>query len=131
VSAGPNGAAAIMSGQAAVIAISVTGQRLPRNQMPAAANQPDRPVDHRQHGAIPRYPSECRQRERQIRGRRAEHHRAHQGDVRVDWKATAKEKVFGVLVADTNKNRQRSICDVLLGSLTNRQFPQMSRSTGS
>src|SRR5262249_50153680 len=49
--------------------------------------------------------------------------RAHQGDVRVDWNATAKDKVFGrVSISSYESSNDKRPFPLLLGSVTNSPF---------
>ena len=72
------------------------GSRFAGNQIPASRISPIALAISNNTAALPvAQPDRDRWRQRQLRGRTFTTNRAHQGDVRVDWNASANDKIFG------------------------------------
>jgi hypothetical protein len=111
------------SGVSSIIRDPITGQAFPGNQIPASrisavarallANASLYPLPNRNVGGV----------SGNYVGDALTTTRAHQGDVRLDWNATAKDKVFArVSISEyTSRNDKRPFA-LLLGSLTDSPF---------
>src|SRR5436309_2137353 len=112
-----------LSSVTAVIRDPLTGQAFPGNQIPAARISPIArailgntslyPLPNRNVGGV----------SGNFVGDALTTTRAHQGDVRVDWNATAKDKVFGRFsIAEYESRNDKRPFALLLGSLTDSPF---------
>jgi hypothetical protein len=112
-----------LSSVSSVISDPVTGQRFAGNQIPASRISPIArsilsnaalyPLPNRNIGGVTG----------NYVGDALTTTRAHQGDVRVDWNATAKDKVFGRLsISEYESRNDKRPFALLLGSLTDSPF---------
>src|SRR5439155_27165564 len=112
-----------LSGVSAVIRDPVTGQAFAGNQIPAARISPIArailgntslyPLPNRSVGSV----------SGNYVGDALTTTRAHLGDARIDWNATAKDKVFGrVSIAEYQSSNDKRPFALLLGSLTDSPF---------